>query len=229
MLFHTLAPLALLLLSGGSLAAAAPAASPAAGGSSPAAKIIEQIMPKSASCDGAPAAGGGADCRTAAQAADFFVAGFQRWSVYAPAQIAAVLAVSALESDELRYKHNVSPGRPGQGTSNMQMIHYNLLYARAVPELRPKADAIAGGAAAAGESLPADKADAVLALVTPDEYNFASGAWFLATQCSADVRSQLATGSDAGWAAYMGCIGVPADDPARVKYWTAAKAAFNIS
>ena len=74
------------------------------------------------------------------------------------------------------------------------------------------------------------KSDAdVLALVTPDEHNFGSISWFLSTQCSTSVQQAVAAGTDAGWAAYMGCLGVSAADPARLAYWSAAKKAFQLS
>ncbi len=67
----------------------------------------------------------------------------------------------------------------------------------------------------------------VLALVTPDEHNFGSAAWFLTTKCTADVQNSLKTGSDAGWAAYAGCIGVGVD-AARTAYWNRAKTALGV-
>jgi hypothetical protein len=82
-----------------------------------------------------------------------------------------------------------------------------------------------GASAVSGKS-PAD----ALALVTPDEHNFGSAAWFLTTKCSADVRSALKTGSDAGWAAYNNqCInGGEATFADRTKYWNRAKAALGV-
>ncbi len=68
----------------------------------------------------------------------------------------------------------------------------------------------------------------VLALVMPDEPNFGSAAWFLTKKCSADVRASLATGTDAGWKAYNGCIGVDGTLPNRMAYWTRAKQAFGL-
>ena len=70
--------------------------------------------------------------------------------------------------------------------------------------------------------------DAVLALVMPDEPNFGSAAWFLTRKCTADVRSSLATGTDAGWVAYNQCIGVDGMLSDRLAYWTRAKKAFGL-
>lgn len=69
---------------------------------------------------------------------------------------------------------------------------------------------------------------AVLALVTPDEHNFGSAAWFLINKCN-DARAALKTGSDAGWEAYNKCIGGdPATLPKRTEFWTRAKAALGV-
>lgn len=69
---------------------------------------------------------------------------------------------------------------------------------------------------------------AVLALVTPDEHNFGSAAWFLVKKCP-DVRTALKTGSDAGWQAYNKCIGGDAATlPARTEFWTRAKTALGV-
>lgn len=96
----------------------------------------------------------------------------------------------------------------------MQMVNYNQEYASSIPELQPK---VAGASD-----------NDVLALVTPDEYNFGSGPWFLATQCSDSVRQALQAGTDDGFRAYMACVGVTAGDD-RLAYWTRAKAAFGLS
>jgi hypothetical protein len=68
----------------------------------------------------------------------------------------------------------------------------------------------------------------VLAMVTPDEHNFGSAAWFLKNKCTADVRASLKTGTDAGWTAYNQCIGVDGTLAERMAYWTRAKKAFNL-
>ena len=86
------------------------------------------------------------------------------------------------------------------------------------------ATSLLGASAVAGKS-PVE----VLALVTPDEHNFGSAAWFLTAHCTADVQNSLKTGSDAGWAAYAGCIGGGADTfAARTEYWTRAKTALGV-
>lgn len=195
-----------------SLASALPMAHPILRRQETAADLIGALMPKSLSCAGADFPG---ECATNVDAAPFFIAGMLKYGVYHPAEIAGVLALVALESDQLRYRHNISPGRPGQGTSNMQLIDFNTLYAKSLPELSAGLDAAGGDP------------NAILALVTPNQYNFASGPWFLATQCSADVRAQLQTGTDAGFTAYMGCVKAEMTQD-RLDFWHTAQGLFGL-
>lgn len=186
-----------------------------------AAEIIAKIMPKSTSCD---ASGSFADeCATNVDAAPYLIQAFQDYELYEPAQIGAVLAVQALESGEFKYNRNhfPEPGRPGQGSRNMQMITYNLLYAQSKDEFKDK---LPSGEA---DSLSDDDKNAVLALVMEAPYQYETGPWFLATQCDQSVRDELASDPDAGWASYMACIGVETGEE-RDAYWNAAKEAFGI-
>ncbi|KAK3394847.1 hypothetical protein B0H63DRAFT_517929 [Podospora didyma] len=171
-----------------------------------AAGVIEVIMPSSVSCDGR-----GDECRTAAQASDFFITAFSGFTF---PEMAAMLALVAVESVEMQYRHNVSPGRPGQGTSNMMMPNFVAMYATDV----------LGANAVAGKD-PA----AILDLVKPDQYNFGSAPWFLKTQCGPDVRAALQANPDTGFAAYMRCVGVDAQDTNRQAYWKRAKAGFQLA
>lgn len=206
-----------ILLAG--LAAAAPAPAPAAktqpqqqleqrAAEKQAAAIIAAIMPTADSCTGADFPD---ECRTAEQAAPYFIAAMQAHGVYSPGAISAVLALVGYESVDMKYKHNVNPGREGQGTSNMQMADFNIEYGQSIP-------AIANQAAAAG-------AAGILALVTPDEYNFGSGPWFLRNKCDAGVLAGLAAFTDEAFAAYMSCVGVTVDE-GRQAYWDRAKTAW---
>ncbi|KAK8070146.1 hypothetical protein PG994_006762 [Apiospora phragmitis] len=196
-----------LLLAG--LAAATPIAR--RGG---AADQILAIAPNSKTCDGS------ADCRTAAQAAPALIQSFQDYKVYAAGQIAGVLALMAYESGDFKYKHNVSPGRPGQGTANMQMYANNVKYAASIPDLKSKA-------ASFTDNSPDAQKNELLAMVTDDKYNFGSGAWYLTTQCDKGVQTALSKGDDAGFAAYMKCVGVTVTED-RNAYWQRAKKAFNL-
>ncbi|KAI1132485.1 hypothetical protein F5Y10DRAFT_231224 [Nemania abortiva] len=202
------------LSAGLALAGITTAAPVVARGDTSAAGIIGQIAPDSKSCASST------ECRTNVQAAPFLIDAMAKYGLRAPGQIAAVLALTAYESRNYQYKHNTDPGRPGQGTSNMQMINYNIEYAKSIPELKDKV-------AALGDITTTDKQNQLLALVNTDEYNFGSGPWFLTTQCSKDVVDGLAAGTDAAFSAYMGCVGVSVTGD-RQAYWTRAKQAFGL-
>ncbi|KAL2144998.1 hypothetical protein VTI28DRAFT_8227 [Corynascus sepedonium] len=165
---------------------------------------IKAIMPKSQSCEGADFPD---ECRTAEQAAPFVS---KACADLSDGECAATLSLMGYESEDFRYKHNLG-NNPGQGTANMMQINYITMYAADLFG----ADKVAGLAP-----------DEVLALVTPDETNFGSAAWFLKTQCP-DVRDGLKTASDAGWAAYHACIGTDLNDK-RNAYWARAKTAFGL-
>jgi hypothetical protein len=88
----------------------------------------------------------------------------------------------------------------------MQMPNYNAAYASSL-------------GLTAGSSDP----DAVLALVSPDQYSFGSGAWLVATYCSAELRAELQTGSQAGFEGFVSsCVGTTVTDD-RMAYWIKAK------
>ncbi|KAI1185945.1 hypothetical protein F5B17DRAFT_405859 [Nemania serpens] len=179
-----------------------------------AADIIGEISPNSLTCADA------AECRTNVQVAPFFVKAMSQYGLGSPGQIAAVLALTAFESVDYKYKHNISPGRPGQGTSNMQMINYNTEYAQSIPELKDKVAAI-------GAATTPDAQNQILALVTDDQYNFGSGPWFLKNKCTPDVVAGLEKGTDDAFAAYMACVGVTVTGE-RSAYWSRAKTAFGL-
>ncbi|KAH8905012.1 hypothetical protein BR93DRAFT_760536 [Coniochaeta sp. PMI_546] len=172
-------------------------------------------MPTSNSCSAATGQYA-SDCRTNTQAAGFLIAAMAKYKLQNAGQIAAVLSLIGVESADLKYKHNISPGRPGQGTSAMLMPDNVLKYAQSIPEL-------SSGLAAAGSDVAK-----VLDLVVDDQYSFAAAAWWLTSQCTADVVEGLKTASDAAFAAYMACVGVDATDATRVAYWGRAKAAFGL-
>ncbi|KAI3318386.1 hypothetical protein HD806DRAFT_314949 [Xylariaceae sp. AK1471] len=179
-----------------------------------AADIIGEIAPGSLSCSETT------ECRTNVQAAPFLINAMSTYKLYSPGQIAAVLSLTAFETVDYKYKHNVSPDRPGQGTSNMQMIDFNTEYANSIPALKDKVSAL-------GTIDSDDKKNQLLALVTDDQYNFGSGPWFLTTKCDKGVISGLETATDEAFAAYMGCVGVSVTDD-RKAYWTRAKKALGL-
>ncbi|KAK2065076.1 hypothetical protein LY76DRAFT_384712 [Colletotrichum caudatum] len=188
--------------------------------------IIAAVAPKSVSCDGLTDFPD--ECATADRAAKYLPAALQKYGIYRPGEIAGVLSLMAFETGDFRYNRNhfPAPGRPGQGTRNLQMPKYNLMYALSIPELKDKAAEIAAGATD-GASLSDDQKNAVLDLVLPDDYSWGSGPWFLATQCDQDVRDGLAAGTVKGFTLYMECIGTSGTQD-RVEYWARAKAAFNM-
>lgn len=198
-------------------AAAAVAASAAAAESTSAVDIIKMIAPTSVSCPAdAP------DCRTAEQLSPLLVRSMAAYNILTTPELAALLALMAFETADFRYKRNMYPGVPGQGTSNMQQAKFNLLYAKSLDGVKDKVADIQ-----TVDGLSADKLNYILSLVTPDEYNFGSGPWFLTMQCPPTVRSTLQKTPDAGFAAYMACVGVQVGDD-RKAYWTRAKKAFGL-
>ncbi|KAK4143289.1 uncharacterized protein C8A04DRAFT_29107 [Dichotomopilus funicola] len=170
------------------------------------AKAIAAVMPSANSCSGADFPD---ECRTAEQAAPFIS---KACADLSNGECAATVAVMGLESGDLKFKHNVSPGRPGQGTANMMQIDFITKYATDL-----------FGAGKVSGKAPND----ILALVTPDATNFGSAAWFLKTQCP-NVRDTLKAGTDQGWLAFNECIGVSGASGDRMAYWTRAKQAFNL-
>ncbi|KAI0533917.1 hypothetical protein GGR58DRAFT_484811 [Xylaria digitata] len=204
-------------ISAGLALAGLTSAAPLAAREAKAADIIAKIAPTSTSCASSD------ECRTNVQAAPFFIDAFWNYGLRSYGQMAAVLALTAYESADYKYKHNVYPGRPGQGTSNLQMLKFNILYAKSIPELK---DAVAA-LGSISDTDTSDKANQLLALVTPDKYNFGSGPWFLNTQCDPKVKDDLVKGTDEAFKAYMDCVGVTLDE-GRTAYWTRAKEAFGL-
>jgi hypothetical protein len=189
-----------------------------------AAQIVVEIAPKSADCS-TPSEVAPDECSTAENAAPHLINAMFNNGIYEPAQIAAILALQALECGEYRFNRNhfPEPGRPGQGTRNMQMFDFNYEFAMSKPEL---ASQVPTGDASAFTD---EQKNQVLALVMPDEYSFESAAWFLKTKCEPAVLDQLASDPDAGFLTYMNdCVGVDGAHEERQAYWTAAKTAFGI-
>ncbi|KAI9746079.1 MAG: hypothetical protein M1818_000760 [Claussenomyces sp. TS43310] len=215
-------PIALVL----GFAAAAPMSTPSflfrRGAGSTAASQLEIIAPTSNTCGGALFAD---ECETAATAGPYLIDAMQKYKIYSPAEIVAILSLVAYETGDFKFSKNHYPGRPGQGTRNMQMANYNLEYAMSIPALKSAALAIAPQSTTTG--LSDDQLNQIRALVLSDEYAWASAAWFLTTQC-ASIRTQLQTGGQSGWEAYLGCVGTTATSD-RLAYWTRANTAFGIS
>lgn len=179
---------------------------------------IIAIAPTTSSCSSASIA---SECRTADQAVKWINFANSNFGLTTFASQAAVLSLMLYESGNFQYSRNhfPAPGRPGQGTRNMQMPPANLKFARWLANVclncRISSDSV--------EKANTQGPDAVLALVNTDEFGFASAAWYLKTQCTADVQAELAKGTQAGWERYMACVGVSATED-RTAVWKKAMA-----
>jgi len=189
-----------------------------------AADIIAKIAPSSVSCANTD------ECRTNEQVGAALIQAMLDYEIYNPAAMASIIALIALESGEFKYKRNLQHDNAaqaihwGQGTSNMQMFKFNLMFANSFPELKDKVTAI-------GSTDNNQQAmNKVLDLVADDKYNFKSGPWFYATQCGADVHSAFeGSDVDAAFKAHMACVlGSGEVTAERTAYWTKAKAAFGL-
>ncbi|PTB62313.1 hypothetical protein BBK36DRAFT_1144752 [Trichoderma citrinoviride] len=186
----------------------------------PAVPIVQKIAPTATSCaDTSPSS----ECRTAEQAAPFIAKSMSDYGIYTTPEMAAIVSLMALESGEFKYKHNISPGRAGQGTANMQMAQFNLAYAMSIPALKDKVSQFTTVDGLADADL-----NSILALVQPDEYNFASGAWYYKTYCESTVQAAFNANPDDGFTKYMACVGAAVSDD-RLAYWNKAKEAFGIN
>ncbi|KAI9848493.1 MAG: hypothetical protein M1838_000493 [Thelocarpon superellum] len=201
-----------------------------AGTTSPSLDITEaqvlQVSPAANTCTGAPYAD---ECATAAQAAPYITAGFQTYSITTSGEAAALLSLMAFESGDFKYdkNHFPAPGRPGQGTRNMQSAAFNKEYAASIPSLASQFSSLASQ----GDDDTTE--NAIRQLVLADQYDFASAAWFLTSQCSSAVRSALqgSSGSEGvalqAWQDYISsCVGTsPTSD--RQAYWEKAVTALS--
>jgi len=191
-----------------------------------AASQILAIAPSSSTCAGAAFPD---ECSNATNAGPHLVAAMETYSITSLPEMSALISLMAYESGEFKYNanHYPAPGRPGQGTRNMQMSNYNLMYAQSIPALSSSLSAVTTATSTTG--LSDDELNSILALVQPDEYSFASAAWFLTTQCDASVRTALQTGGQTGYETYLtSCVGTTATSD-RLAYWTTANTALGIS
>ncbi|KAL7904518.1 hypothetical protein GGI35DRAFT_489754 [Trichoderma velutinum] len=181
-----------------------------------AAAIVKKIAPGAGNCTDTT------ECRTADQAAPFIAKNMSDYGIFTAPEMAAIISLMAFESVDFKYKHNVSPGRPGQGAANMQMANFNLLYAQNISSTKDHVSKYTST-----DGLNPDDLNYILSLVQPDELNFASGAWFYATQCNSSVQEALWADVNTGFYRYMGCVGTSVTDE-RLAYFTRAKEAFGL-
>jgi hypothetical protein len=178
---------------------------------------IIKIDSSTSSCANPPAAG---ECRSATQAAPYVALSYTNFNVTSFGEQAALLSLMLYESGSFKYSknHYPAPGRPGQGTRNMQMPAYNLKYAQWLATTCTNCGITSAQVDAAEAKGPA----AVLDLVNTDEWGFGSAAWFLVTQCEESVRQGLAVGTQSGWEAYLtGCVQTTATSD-RTAIWSKA-------
>lgn len=99
----------------------------------------------------------------------------------------------------------------------MQSATYNKKYASSIPALKEKVSKVSNS--------PVD----LLNLLRDNQsYDFSSGAWFLTTQCSKDVRAALQSGSESGWQMYISdCVGTSVTEERKV-YWERAVKALGV-
>lgn len=201
--------------------AAAPSSAPAYTASSTPqsntdfAAVIAKIAPATTSC---PSGGANAaECATNAVAGPAIASGFAKYRITNSNEQAALIALMMFETGDFVYdkSHYPAPGIPGKGTRNLQSPDFNKKYATDVLG----ADKINGKS-------PADILDILVADKVTD---FGSAAWFLTTQCQSDVRTQLQTGSEAGFNAHLACVGTTDPNSQRKTKWLAAKAALSAS
>ncbi|KAI0996017.1 hypothetical protein K3495_g12164 [Podosphaera aphanis] len=178
-----------------------------------------KIAPSSESCPSPPG-----ECATSSQAVPFLNNAMSKYGITTPGEKASILALIAFESDNFKYNtnHFPAPGHPGQGTRNMQSAAFNLEYIKSIPDLASQTSYTST------EGLSPTQLNEIRALVLPDEYTWATGAWFLTQQKScADARTALQAGNDNGFTAHMQCVGVSPTEE-RLAYWRAAKSAFGL-
>ncbi|KAK2778759.1 hypothetical protein FQN53_001656 [Emmonsiellopsis sp. PD_33] len=181
---------------------------------------LTHIAPRSARepCTDDTAAHATGECRSARQAAPPIQASFERYGISSAAERAALVSLMAMESGEFVYARNhfPAPGVEGKGTRNMQSPTYNTLYAKSIPAL---SDPL-------GKIDPDDVGAILDLLLSNDEYDFGSAAWFLTSQCTPEVRKGLQSGSKEGWEGYLtGCVGTTVTE-VREGYWRKAMEVF---
>jgi hypothetical protein len=187
------------------------------------AEQLNKIDPTTATC--APTGENAAECADAARAAPAINASFKKYAITTPGEQAALIALIDFESVGFKYnKNHFSPDgpRPGQGTRNMQMLPFNIQYAK---------DVLPAATASAAEAAGGDAVTA--ALNADDAVSFGSAAWFLTKaqpdKCTQQIRDGLAAGTKLGWDAYLTqCVETTAV-PARDVPWLAAKAALGVT
>ena len=190
--------------------------------------ILSKVAPTAGQCDPAYPS----ECATVVQAATGLTKAMADYKIYNTAEISVLIALVAYESGDFRYNvHHFPSANPGQGTRNMQNFQFNLGYAQFIAQtnatVASQLKTITNGAAS---GFTDDQMNQVLSLVTPDEFTWGSAAWFYTSQpgCQAQIGSQVQTQGNAGYAAYLECVGTSMSED-RMPAWVAAREAFGLT
>ncbi|PVI03713.1 hypothetical protein DM02DRAFT_612010 [Periconia macrospinosa] len=174
---------------------------------------LTSIDVKTASCNGAPFP---EECADATVAAPAISTSFEKYQIKSRGAQAALIALMVFESGSFKYNKNhfPAPGRPGQGTRNMQMADFNREYAT---QVLPSYTVASASVSKLVDLLNED-----------DALSFGSAAWFLKKKCPSSIEAGLESGSLTGWDAYLTqCIGTTHTTDRDVA-WNAAKKALNV-
>lgn len=193
-----------------------------------AAAILSKVAPTAGQYD----SGFENECATVVQAATGLTAAMSQYKIFNTAEISVLLALVAYESGDFKYNvHHFPSANPGQGTRNMQNFEFNLQYAQHIAEtnttLATQLKTITNGATSGFTN---DQMNQVLALVTPDEFTWASAAWYYTSQpgCQPQIGNAVQTQGHAGYAAYLACVGTTMTED-RMPAWVAAREAFGLT
>jgi hypothetical protein len=172
---------------------------------------LTNIAADTVSCDGAPFP---QECATASVAAPNIGQSFSLFNIDSFGAQAALVAIILFESGDFRYKINHYPGVAGQGTRNMQSPAFNAKYADWI---------VANGqdTSITQESVAdvANDPGTLLDLINTGNWDFASAAWFLTTQCDASQVQALGDGSQESFESYLTqCVGTTVTDD-RIAGW----------
>lgn len=166
---------------------------------------LVRIAPESHSCTTAEIP---LDCRTADIVAPLIDHSFATYDITEPAAMAAIVAHMVAQSGEFRYKRNLAEPHV-YGTANQQGPVYNVQYGLSIDAIRGEVEGLGIDTPQAATN---DTLDRLLDLVTRDEYNFATGAWYYHTYCGDEVSEALARDPVEGYKVFINdCYGMDWD------------------
>ncbi|KAJ2559663.1 hypothetical protein EV175_000237 [Coemansia sp. RSA 1933] len=184
---------------------------------------LNKAVPDRAGDDSCSAATYASECATNSRAVTAINNALTKYQITGRGEAVAVIAVMAYESDSWLYNINHNPGRPGQGTRNMQMYNFNSEYAQLLYPTQ------ASAALASGTSGSDAQENAVLDLVLGDDDSFGSGFWYLVNHASSYYNSadKLRDGNSADFQDYVvNGVGASWTDD-RLTTWTTINSALS--